>query len=49
MQRVDIGIAMCHFELTAKETGIVGKWLISDPGSISTPQNTEYVVSWVEG
>lgn len=49
LQRVDMGIAMCHFELTAKETGIVGKWLISDPGIISTPQNTEYVVSWVEG
>ena len=48
LQRVDMGIAMCHFELTAKEGGIVGKWLISDPGTISTPQNTEYVVSWVE-
>jgi hypothetical protein len=49
LQRVDMGIAMCHFELTAKELGIVGKWKISDPGSISVPQDTEYVVSWVEG
>jgi len=48
LQRVDIGIAMCHFEMTAKELGIDGKWLISDP-EISTPQGTEYVVSWVEG
>ncbi|TGE31016.1 nitroreductase family protein [Desulfosporosinus sp. Sb-LF] len=48
LQRVDIGIAMCHFELTAKEMGIVGKWVISDPDAISTPVNTEYVVSWVE-
>lgn len=49
LQRVDMGIAMCHFELTAKEQGIEGKWHISKPGSISTPQDTEYVVSWVEG
>ena len=49
LQRVDIGIAMCHFDLTAKEIGIAGKWHISDPGIINTPQNTEYIVSWVEG
>ncbi len=49
LQRVDMGIAMCHFELTAKELGIIGKWHISAPGNISTPQDTEYIVSWVEG
>jgi len=49
LQRVDMGIAMCHFEVTAKECGIAGKWQISDHGNIiSTPQDTEYVVSWVE-
>ena len=48
LQRVDMGIAMCHFELTAKELGLNGKWKISDPGSISPPKDTEYVVSWVE-
>ena len=48
LQRVDMGIAMCHFEMTAKELGIDGKWQISDPGITSTPQDTEYVVSWVE-
>lgn len=49
LQRVDMGIAMCHFELTAREQGIDGKWHVSDPGSISTPQATEYVISWVDG
>lgn len=49
LQRVDMGIAMCHFELAAKELGINGKWHISDPGSLGTPQDTEYVVSWGEG
>jgi|SRR5680860_137773 len=49
LQRVDMGIAMCHFEMTAQELGLDGKWQISDPGDISTPQDTEYVVSWIEG
>ena len=48
LQRVDMGIAMCHFELTAKELGINGRWQIIDIQSISTPQDAEYVVSWVE-
>ena len=48
LQRVDMGIAMCHFEMTAKELGIDGKWLINEPKSINTPQDTEYVVSWIE-
>jgi len=48
LQRVDIGIAMCHFEMTAQEQGIEGKWMVSDPGNINTPQDTEYIVSWVE-
>jgi len=26
LQRLDMGIAMCHFELTAREAGLVGKW-----------------------
>lgn len=49
LQRVDIGIAMCHFEMTANELNIDGKWQICDPGSINLPLETEYVVSWVEG
>jgi nitroreductase len=49
LQRVDMGIAMCHFELTAKENGIDGNWQISEPGGMRAPQDTEYVVSWVEG
>lgn len=49
LQRVDMGIAMCHFELTAKELGIDGEWHINNPGSTGIPQDTEYVVSWVEG
>ena len=47
LQRVDIGIAMCHFELTARELGLAGQWAVRPP-SLSPPAGTgEYVVTWV--
>lgn len=47
LQRVDIGIAMCHFELTAREQGLLGKWVMSDPGITSLSEHTEYRISWI--
>jgi hypothetical protein len=44
IQRVDIGIAMCHFELTAREQGLAGAWVARASGL--TAKNMEYVVSW---
>ena len=44
--RLDIGIAVCHFDLTAKELGIKGEWKIFDPHHI-TLQNLKYVISWI--
>lgn len=46
LQRVDMGIAMCHFELTAHEQRLSGTWKIADPGMHPLPKDTEYVVSW---
>lgn len=46
LQRVDMGIAMCHFELTAQELGLKGQWAIVDP-QIEAPENTEYTASWI--
>lgn len=46
LQRIDMGIAMCHFEQTAREQGLTGGWKISDPGISPLPPRTEYVVSW---
>jgi hypothetical protein len=46
IQRLDSGIAMCHFELTARELGLPGNWTVDNP-SIETPDGrTEYVASW---
>ena len=34
IQKIDIGIALCHFELAAKELGISTEFSIEDPGTI---------------
>ncbi len=46
MQPLDMGIAMCHFELTARELGLSGKWLNATRGIAKPDDLTEYVVSW---
>jgi hypothetical protein len=46
LQRVDMGIAMCHFELAVHEFNLKGKWMIEEPG-ITKPEGAEYIVSWI--
>ncbi|RPI72032.1 MAG: nitroreductase [Desulfobacteraceae bacterium] len=48
LQRVDMGIAMSHFELTAQEAGLFGQWIIHEPNIAKPDGLTEYTVSWVE-
>ena len=48
LQRVDMGIAMSHFELTATELGLKGQWVIQEPEIEKPDRLTEYTVSWVE-
>jgi hypothetical protein len=48
LQRVDLGIAMCHFALTARELGLAGQWVVREP-ALDMPKRTEYIVSWVAG
>lgn len=47
LQRVDMGIAMCHFELVAREHGLAGNWVVSDPGAPLPGSDTEYTATWV--
>jgi hypothetical protein len=47
LQRVDLGIAMCHFALTAAEAGLQGRWEAREPALARPDALTEYVVSWV--
>ncbi len=44
-RRLDIGIAVSHFNLSAKELGITGKWSFKQP-DISTSENFLYIISW---
>ncbi len=46
MQRIDMGIAMCHFELAATEAGLRGRWAIRDPGIAPLPVDCFYTASW---
>lgn len=46
LPRVDIGIALCHFELTTRQLGLEGKWETeSNPGSAPDP-SWEYTIGW---
>ena len=47
LQRVDMGIAMCHWELAARELGLQGKWVVKDPDIDKPDGQTEYIASWV--
>jgi nitroreductase len=46
LQRVDIGIAMCHFDLAAREAGRAGAWVVRDPGVATPGCGAEYVATW---
>jgi len=45
LQRLDIGIAMTHFQLTLTEAGVSGGWVRRAPAP-EPPADTEYIVSW---
>lgn len=49
LQRVDMGIAMSHFELTMKELGIQGEWAVQEPTVKKPDELMEYTASWVAG
>lgn len=46
LQRVDMGIAMCHFELSACELGLHGKWIRSEPAVSTLVDDAKYVITW---
>ena len=46
MQKIDLGIALCHFALAAKENAINICFEVNDPG-IRTEADTEYIASYL--
>ncbi|HQG30687.1 MAG TPA: nitroreductase family protein [Deltaproteobacteria bacterium] len=48
LQRIDMGIAMFHFESAARASGLAGSWQRMDAShGICLPRNVEYRISWV--
>ncbi len=43
---MDLGIALCHFEIAAEERGEKEYFIQEDPG-IRTPEDTEYIATYV--
>jgi nitroreductase len=43
LQKVDIGIGLCHFKIGINELALNGKWHINDPEIGSW----EYIISWI--
>ena len=47
IQNIDMGIAMCHFELAAREHGLAGRWVsAAGPGEIP---GLEHIATWIAG
>jgi nitroreductase len=46
MQKIDMGIAMCHFDLTLKEAGIKGSFEKCKQGVENHESLMEYIISW---
>ncbi len=47
LQRLDMGIALCHFELTAREIGLSGHWTVDHARESSPGAQTRYTATWV--
>lgn len=45
IQKVDLGIAICHFEIAAQETGCTGRIVQEDP-EIFAPEGCDYIATW---
>ncbi len=46
MQKIDLGIALCHFQVGLDAAGIKAEFALRDPG-LSAPENTEYIASFI--
>jgi nitroreductase len=46
LHKIDMGIAMCHFDLMARELGYKGVWQIDEP-NISLLRNVYYTATWL--
>lgn len=48
IQKVDVGIALAHFDLTLREEGVSGRFLNNNP-ALDVPEGMHYMISYVSG
>lgn len=48
IQRIDMGIAACHFDCAMREKGILGEFEVISQPDLKLPKNIEYVFSWIQ-
>ena len=48
IQRVDMGIAVCHFEMGARAMGLQGTWQRLDTFAQEKRDDMSYIISWIE-
>jgi hypothetical protein len=48
LQRIDMGIAMCHFDLAVKEFGLKGSWTKKKTQDTNISAAWEFIASWNE-
>lgn len=46
MQKIDMGIAMFHFESSAREAGLQGGWQETRTETEGVPEGAEYIITW---
>jgi len=46
LQQIDMGIAMCHFALSAAEKGMRGEWAVREEPIGRADDRMEYIVTW---
>lgn len=49
LQRLDMGIAICHFELTAREIGLSGRWTLEPKRESAPGAQIRYTATWIDG
>jgi cytochrome oxidase assembly protein ShyY1 len=47
MQLLDMGIAMCQFELSCQELKLSGQWVKEEPDINLPNENYEYIITWI--
>lgn len=45
LQKIDLGIALCHFALAAEAVGLSARFSLADPG-LAIPSDCEYIASY---